>query len=134
SLLLSCGACRFLFPSTSPGGSKIGKTVWERYFGDVGAEPALPSDIVEILDSACPFWPGKQVKDKHLLVLIPERVNGKALTLDYLGELIRSPQGGGHKTQYVGNWYDKFVSPKIGDQGTGSSYWVLMTRDVLPGK
>ena len=44
----------------------------------------------------CPFWEGKRVKETHLLVVIPELVAGKALALDYLGELIQSPQGGGH--------------------------------------
>ncbi|MEM7382935.1 MAG: hypothetical protein AAF400_01270 [Bacteroidota bacterium] len=131
--LLSCGACHFLFPSTSLGGSdidKIDKTVWERYFGDVGAEPALPSDIVEILDSDCPFWPGKQVKDTHLLVLIPERVNGKPLTLDYLGELIKSPRGGGYGAKYRD--YHSYVRNAVGHQAPGRSYWVLMTRRLLP--
>ncbi|MEM7383028.1 MAG: hypothetical protein AAF400_01765 [Bacteroidota bacterium] len=68
-----------------------------------------------------------------MLVLILERVNDKPLTLNYLRELIKSLQGEGHKTQYRGGQYDKYVHPTIGDQGTGSSYWVLMTRDILPG-
>ena len=83
------------------------------------------------MHSPCPFWAGKQVQDTHLLVLIPERVAGKAMTLDYLGELIQSPQGDGYRTKYHFYWDD--VRQAIGSQGSGSSYWVLMTRDVLPG-
>ena len=100
--------------------------------GNVGKTPPPPTGIGQILDSPCPFWKGKQVRDTHLLVLIPKRVSGQALTLDYLEELIKSPQGGGHPTQYRGDWYAKYVRPVIGSQASGSSYWVLMTRDVLP--
>ena len=112
---------------------KVGKEEWERYFGAVGSEPQLPSDISEIMDSACPFWPGNKVRDTHMLVLIPDQVAGNPLTLDYFGELVKSPQGGGHKTQYRGAWYAEIVSPAIGSKVSDSSYWVLMTRDVLPG-
>ena len=83
--------------------------------------------------SPCPFCAGKQIKDTHLLALIPSHVGGKALTLDYLGELIQSPRGGVHGTQYRGDWHAKYVRPAIGSQSPDSSYWVLMTRDVLEG-
>ena len=109
----------------------VDKAVWERYLGNVGAEPALPADVRQIMDSPCPFWAGKQVADTHLLVLIPERVAGKALTLDYLGQLIQRPQSGGHGTNY--RFYPDYVRKAAGDKDSGSSYWVLMTRDVLPG-
>ena len=108
----------------------IDATLWERYYGDVGSEPSLPSNIKEIMDSPCPFWSGKQIKDTHLLALIPSRVGGKPLTLDYLGELIQSPKGGGHGTKY--RYYSSYVRSAIGSQSPSSSYWVLMTRDVLP--
>ena len=108
----------------------IDATLWELYYGDVGSEPSLPSNIKEIMDSPCPFWSGKQIKDTHLLALIPSRVGGKPLTLDYLRELIQSPKGGGHETKY--SFYSIDVRSAIGSQSPSSSYWVLMTRDVLP--
>ena len=110
---------------------KLGKTVWERYFGAVGEEPALPDDLEAMMNSPCPFWPGNKVKDTHLLVLIPSHVAGQPLTLDYLEELIARPQGEGHGTKYVYYW-DK-AHEAIGNQSPDSSYWVLMTRGVLPG-
>ena len=82
------------------------------------------------MNSPCPFWKGKQVKDTHLLVLVPEQVNGKALTLDYLGELVQQPQNSGYKTKYY--YYESGVRDALGSKGSGSSYWVLMTRDVIP--
>ena len=111
--------------------ARVDKSVWEQYFGAIGEEPALPDDLEEILNSPCPFWEGKQVRDTHLLALIPSRVGGKALTLDYLGELIKSPKGGGHGTKYR-NYWEK-AREALGRQSPESSYWVLMTKDVLPG-
>ena len=110
---------------------KLDKTVWERYYGAVGEEPTLPADIEAMMNSACPFWPGNKLKDTHLLVLIPSHVAGKPLTLDYLSELIKQPQGEGYGTKYVGYWDE--AREAIGSQSPDSSYWVLMTRGVLPG-
>ena len=111
--------------------SKRAKGLWQRYFGEVSAAPPLPDDIVQIMESPCPFWKGKQVKDTHLLALIPSRVGGQPLTLDYLGELIKSPKGGGPATQYAYYWDE--ARKAIGNQSPERSYWVLMTRDVLDG-
>jgi hypothetical protein len=73
----------------------FGAEDWSRYFGEVAAAPPLPERIVDTLNSPCPFWPGKAVKDSHLLVLIPATVAGEPFSLDLLGELIRHPKGGG---------------------------------------
>ena len=108
----------------------IGAAVWERYFGDVDLVPPLPKNIGEILNSSCPFWENKTVQETHLLVLIPAQVAGKPLTLDYLGELIQSPEGYGRKAQYTNYWCKAY--PAIGNQSLDRSYWVLMTKDVLP--
>ena len=109
----------------------FGEKAWEKYFGEVGAEPRLPSDIEEILSSACPFRAGKIVKDTHLLVLIPSRVAGKPFSLNLLGELIQSPKGGGCSTKH--NYYNSDVREQLGAWSPRCSYWVLMTRDVLAG-
>jgi hypothetical protein len=108
----------------------FGEAEWKQYFGDVGSAPDLPSDMAAILNSSCPFWLGKQVKDTHLLVLVPATVDGRPFTLDLLRELIKSPKGGGSKTEYC--VYGNHVLRELGAQSPRSSYWVLMTRDVLP--
>ena len=43
----------------------------------------------------------------------------------------KNPRGGGHSTQYF--LYDDEVQRSSGDVYSSSSYWVLLTRDVLPG-
>jgi hypothetical protein len=105
----------------------FGKAKWERYFGDVGAEPPLPPNINTILASQSPFNPNQTVAETHLLVLVPQTVNGQPLTLKSLGELIQKPKTG-NKAQYrPSNFggHENTPAPK--------SHWVLMTRDVLEG-
>ena len=108
----------------------LGEAEWKHYFGDVGSAPDLPSDMATILDSPCPFWPEKLVKDTHLLVLIPATVGGVPFTLNWLGELIQHPNHGGRKTEY--RYYNERVKAQMGAESPLRSYWLLMTRDVLP--
>jgi hypothetical protein len=109
----------------------LGEAEWKHYFGDVGSAPDLPSDMVTILDGPCPFWPDKLVKDTHLLVLMPATVGGVPFTLNGLGELIKRPSHGGHRTEC--RYYNKRIKAQVGAESPPRSYWVLMTRDVLPG-
>jgi hypothetical protein len=109
----------------------LGEVEWKHYLGDVGPAPALPSNIGTILDSACPFWPAKKVRDTHLLVLIPATVEGAPFTLNLLGALIQHPNNGGHKTEY--RHYDSDVKAQLGEKSPDRPYWLLMTREVLEG-
>jgi hypothetical protein len=111
----------------------LGEMEWKHYFGEVEPAPDLPGDMDDILDSTCPFWPEKQVKDTHLLVLMPATVDGKPFTLNLLRELIESPKrhSGGHGTKY--GYYSDATKAQIGNNSPDRSYWLLMTRDVLPG-
>jgi len=110
-------------------GSIFGKISWERYLGKVSEEPPLSLDIHQTLEAPCPFWPDKKVRETHMLMLIPQTVNGKSLTPTYLGELVKRPKEG-NKTQYSFFWDDEKTA--YGDQGVSHSYWVLMTKDILP--
>lgn len=109
----------------------FGKKKWETFVGDVGYEPPLPKDIVKILKSPCPIWGkvGKKVYQTHSLMLIPETVDGKPLTLKYLGELVKA-KNNGNTTQYY--YFDEDALQRHGSTPSGKSYWVLITNDVLP--
>ena len=107
----------------------FGKEKWATYFGDVGEEPSLPTNIYEILESRPPFLEGRSVEETHTLVLIPGTVNGKLLTLNSIGELVESPLQG-NKTGYRIILRD--LIKEYGDIPVTASYWVLMTKDVLP--
>lgn len=106
----------------------FGKEQWAKYLGDIGSEPPLPSNIQTILQSPCPFWPDKKIKDTHLLVLVPQTVNGKPLTLKNLGELVKSLKSGSSMTY-------TYFNPGGYNANTPAkpSHWVLMTKDVIPG-
>lgn len=106
----------------------FGRAEWAKYFGDVGAEPPLPANIMEILNSQCTFWPDRQVKDTHLLVLVPNTVNKKPFNLNLLSEMIQGPKAG-YKTQY--RYYSDHVKNELGNK-TFPSHWVLLTHDVIP--
>ena len=105
----------------------FGKAEWEKYFGDIGVEPPLPKNIEEILNEPCSFWPDRKVRETHLLVLIPNEVNGKTFTLNYLGELIQKPKSG-HSTKY--RVYSDYVKKTVGEKSY-PSHWVLMARDII---
>jgi hypothetical protein len=109
----------------------FGAEDWFQYLGAIEGAPPLPEHIVDTLNGGCPFWPEKQVKDTHLLVLIPATVNGEPFSLNLLGSLIQRPQGGGHSTKH--RIRDRDVQEQFGTQSPVRSYWVLMTRDVLEG-
>jgi hypothetical protein len=109
----------------------LGALEWKHYLGDVGPIPNLPSNIDAVLDGPCPFWPGKKVRDTHLLVLIPATVDGAPFTLNLLGALIQHPKNGEHKTKY--RRYDSDVKTQFGEKSPDRSYWLLMTREVLKG-
>ena len=110
---------------------KLGKMVWEQFYGSVDHEPSLPPNIEKIMSGSCPFWQGRTMQETHLLALIPTHVAGQPLTLDSLGELIKSPKKGGHGAQYNDHWGLAYVGA-TDIKTPDSSYWVLMTRDVLP--
>jgi serine/threonine protein kinase len=115
-----------------PPASKIpdmafGKAKWEKHFGDVGIEPPLPPDLEQILNAPCPFWPGKKVRETHLLTLIPQTVNGQPLTLKSLGELVKTPKQG-HSTKYGVFFLEEYTDPSA-----PAAHWALLTRDVIPG-
>ena len=115
--------------STSIPSIAFGRDAWIRYFGDIGSEPPLPKNIGEILNSRCSFWPDKKVKETHLLVLIPNTVNGKPFTMNYLEELIQKPKSG-HSTKY--RIYSDYAKEAVGEKSY-PSHWLLMTRDIIPG-
>lgn len=49
----------------------------------------LPNNIYQILKSPCPAFPGKRIMDTHVLVWIPESVNGKKLNIKNFGEMLK---------------------------------------------
>lgn len=102
----------------------FGKEMWSNYFGDIGEVPRLPENICAILDESCPFTKGKKVAETHLLVLIPQMLEGTPLSLHRFGELV----------QNITKTYldvDKEIDNEITNKPFHASHWVLITKDVL---
>jgi len=108
----------------------FGKEKWKIYFGDIGKEPSLPANIRDILKSPCPIWKGKKIRDTHMLVFIPQTVNGKPLTKKSLGEFAKKYFPSTEKG-YMYIW-PELIDEK-NDKSIDKSYWALMTKDVIPG-
>ena len=104
----------------------FGPVAWTKYFGNIGNAPALPKDIMEQLSQPCLIWPGKTVRETHVLVLIPSRVNGTQLTIESWGHLVENPLEG-HDSKY------RYKPVAHIGACADHNYWVLMSKCVLPG-
>ena len=122
------GSQEHVLPS---GTVSFGKEQWETYFGKVGEAPPIPANIDEILNTPCPYYKGKTKKQTHLLVLIPEAVNGILLNLNTFRELVKHPLTGNPSNYRA--IYDTIVTQFGGIVPPEGSHWVLMTRGIIPG-
>ncbi|MHA7878118.1 MAG: hypothetical protein ACX93T_04355, partial [Bacteroidota bacterium] len=112
--------------------TKFDATKWRSYFGEVGPAPPIPTHIEALLSQPCPLFPGKRVYESHLLTLIPATVDGVPLTLNSFQKVLKASEESGHRKTGYG-FYCNNVEEEFGEKTIGTSYWVLMTRDVLPG-
>lgn len=118
--------------STAVEGPRIpvfGKEMWKIHFNvDVGEEPPLPDDLANILNSPCPFFKdGRKVEETHLIpVLIPATVEGQPFHLNLFNEMMTS------QNLPIKLSYQERVKQYIGNQPVRKSYWVLMTKEVIP--
>lgn len=106
----------------------FGQNRWAKHFGKVGEVPFL-KDIHKIMQADCPIWNGKKVIQTHVLMLLPDNVQDKELTINRLGELARNPRKG-FPTSYECIWEQ--IVKTFGDQPVGKTYWMLMTKEVVP--
>jgi hypothetical protein len=110
----------------------FGKAEWLKYFGvNVGIEPPIPQNILDVFyNDVCPIWgkDGKTVWETHVLVLVPEKVDGTSLTFNLFEKLSGNTKQGTPLKYDAG--YD--FTQAYGDVPFPSSHWVLMTRKFLP--
>jgi hypothetical protein len=84
---------------------------------------SLPKNIAEELRRSA--FPGKNIRETHVLVRIP-----KGLTIKKLGELAKKyfpSNTNGYRYIWSG------IVDELGDKPADESVWLLMTKDVLPG-
>lgn len=108
----------------------FGSQDWKKYCGDVGKVPPLPKDIFSILTSD---FQGSKVYQTHLLVLVPEQIDGKNLTPESLEAWVKAPKesGNGYSSAY------RYFSSDVFEKIKGNcipSHWVLMTKNAIETK
>ncbi|MBF5059370.1 F-box protein [Candidatus Neptunochlamydia vexilliferae] len=103
----------------------LGKREWKKHFKKVeGIEKPLPPNINKILSAPTPFkvegYSGK-VRDTHILVWIPEVVDGVTISLNGLNTLFKY------------GYYKDYVKNELGGQKLGKATWVLISKNILEG-
>jgi hypothetical protein len=105
----------------------LGAAEWAEGFGvDVGREPAIPEWVTKkLLESKCNFFPSARIKDTHLLVLLPQTVDGEPYSTRKLIDLYQS--------QKVANKYEVEGFEQSGrdsgyDTPQASSEWFLIPK------
>lgn len=105
----------------------FGAHKWERYLGKVRKIP-IPFEVWKILNSRCPFWPDKKVRDTHMFFLVPETVEDKPLTLHLLEHLSENA-----KKLDPGSTIPRLttVFDEVDGKTTIKPRWVLMTKYTI---
>jgi hypothetical protein len=88
--------------------------------------------LARLLEEPCEIWAdnGVKVLHTHFLFYIPKSVFGQTMTLALYEKLLMTQNRG----QVPGLWYsDDFPKIQMEDQEIQGGYWLLMTRDAVPG-
>lgn len=109
----------------------LGAEEWKRGFNvDVGPVPPIPKWITkELLEDKCQLHPGQQVKDTHILMLVPKTVNGEPYSAVKLGALCAGTKGSGDKLIYDGaDWANDWKGEAWAQAAQVESEWVLIPK------
>lgn len=111
----------------------FGKEEWAKVGIDVKDAPPVPPNLKKIYNSPCPIW-GKDGKttigDTHMVVLVPKMLGNQPTTINRLKKL-------GEKyfnNPYDFHTHDRILKEEDGHSDIKNSYWVLMTKKVIPGE
>lgn len=114
----------------------FGYEQWVKQFGEgvlaveerEKAWKALPKDIYKILMRRCPVFPGKRVKNSHMLFWVPEKIRGLPVTKDLIEDLFK-----GYFPENKLPYNDFYFSKEGASTQTeiDASHWVLM-MDIVP--
>jgi hypothetical protein len=130
---------------------KFGRDKWLKIPGvkDVGEEPVLSADQVEKLKAKlcvkCPFFnepyaiqahrfeDGKTKKawQTHMLILLPETINGQPRTANSIGKIFHFLKEGENETGY--DYITGTEDSEFRKKPAPKSYFALVTKDVVPG-
>jgi hypothetical protein len=102
----------------------LGSEEWNGQGIEVGAYPPIPPCITStLLESDCPLHPGEKIKDTHLLVLVPQTVNGEPYTPLKLDELCK-----GSGERLIDRDLSSWKSREWARTPQAQSEWVLLPK------
>ena len=109
---------------------------WANPAGFLETLPLMPQALADFLDGPCPIYPGKTVRETHIVVPLVKNfttlVDGEPMTvsrtLQALNKLDQASGGVG-----CGNIWSKILEPEIDKPTEVAFEWAVMTKDVLPG-
>jgi len=111
----------------------LGAEEWRSGFGvDVGPVPPIPPSITkELLKSPCPLIRDEKIKNSHVLVLIPQSVDGVPYTALKLHDLCATHNPTGHKLFSDAAYLEasRWKTQPWASAAVDSSRWVLMLED-----
>ena len=116
----------------------FGNDKWAQCFGPdvIKDEPvgedfaSLPwSEVIEDFRNIKKVFPERKATDSLMLVRLPKTLNG-GLSINSLGTLA-TQHFPANVNGYRNIWAN--IVQQLGNQSISESYWVLMTKDVLPG-
>ncbi|MEY4668950.1 MAG: hypothetical protein RL518_1649 [Pseudomonadota bacterium] len=110
----------------------LGAEEWRSEDIDVGEVPPIPASITRnLLESECPFHPGEKIKDTHLLVLVPETVNGERFSPIAFDGLCSSRKGSGEKLIADDqNWNREWKMQWWASIPQSQSEWILIPKSA----
>lgn len=116
------------------GRNLLGAAAWKQSLGvEVNRPPPLPMHVTEeFVHSDCPLHPGKKIKDTHLLVYIPQTVNGEFYSVYKLESLCAE----GKLTSVLrwGRAFSAWTSSRWSRETPEQSEWILVPKgDPDPG-
>jgi len=97
---------------------------------DLGEIPALPANIMKILNSKCELSKGPTVAETHRLVLLPASIDGVPTTVNSLRKFDAQAGKGKDPSFYKQDWYD---NEAFANKPLEKSIWVLLHETVAPG-
>lgn len=108
----------------------LGAEAWRTQGIEVGWVPLIPMSITkELLESECPLHPGKKIKDTHLLVLIPQTVNGEPHSALTLAKLCATRKGSGESLIFeTAKWAIEWKKQVWASEPQVHSEWVLLPK------
>ncbi len=113
----------------------FGKKEWHKHFNlNMGIEPPIPYNIIEILNRPCPVEPTKKMRDNYVLTLIPKNFSLKE-TQHRSFNLFPFNLLGSYFTLFKKGNFNAFpnilIPNSMVDASNTKTYWVLMKKNLI---